>query len=65
MPAGTAGSVTWTCGSCDELISDHGLCNGPADDEVDRAENCPRLAVTVAAWDAEWDALDMDWEVSE
>ena len=26
-------SVTWTCGSCDELISDCGLISGPADDE--------------------------------
>jgi len=55
-------SVNWTCGSCDELISDHGLSNGPAEDERGHAGTCPRLAATVAAWDAEWDALDADWE---
>jgi len=55
-------SVTWTCGSCDKLISDHGLSNGPAEDERGHAGKCPRLAATIAAWDAEWESLDADWE---
>jgi len=58
-------SVTWTCGPCDERIIDHGLCNGPADDECGHAQNCPRLAATIAAWDAEWDALDAQWEAGQ
>jgi len=40
-------------GSCEGLIIDHGLCNGPADDERDHADSCGRLAAAVAAWDAE------------
>lgn len=38
-------SVTWTCGSCDQVIIDHGLCNGPAEDERGHAGNCPRLVL--------------------
>ena len=49
-------SFAWTCQSCDAVISDRGLCNGPADDERGHSDDCPRLAVTVAAWDAEWEA---------
>ena len=49
-------SFSWTCGSCQGLISDHGLCNGPADDERGHADDCARLAATIAAWDAEWEA---------
>ena len=37
-------SFSWTCGSCEALISDHGLCNGPADDERGHADDCARLA---------------------
>lgn len=58
-------SVTWTCGSCDRAISDHGLCNGPADDEVGHTTNCPRLAATIDAWDAEWEAIEADWEAGQ
>jgi len=55
-------SFSWTCGSCEGLISDHGLCNGPADDERGHRDDCARLAATVAAWDAESAALDAEWE---
>lgn len=58
-------SVAWTCGSCDQVIFDHGLCDGPAEDERGHTGNCPRLAATIAAWDAEWDAIDADWEVGQ
>lgn len=57
--------VIWRCGSCDEVISDCGLCNGPADDECGHADKCPRLAATVAAWDAEWEGLDAEWEAGQ
>ncbi len=49
-------SFIWTCPSCDSLISDRGLCNGPADDEHGHASTCRRLAMTVAVWDAQWEA---------
>lgn len=49
-------SVAWTCHSCDKTISDRGPGSGPADDEHGHAGNCPRLAATIAAWDAEWEA---------
>ena len=58
-------SFTWTCGSCDGLISDRGLCNGPADDERGHANGCTRLAATIAAWDAESAALDAAWEAGQ
>jgi len=55
-------SVSWTCESCESLISDHGLCNGPADDERGHADGCTRLAATIAAWDAESATFDAEWE---
>ena len=58
-------SFAWTCGSCDGLISDRGLCNGPADDERGHADGCTRLAATIAAWDAESAALDTAWEAGQ
>jgi hypothetical protein len=58
-------SVSWRCGSCDEVIIDLGLCNGPADDERGHTRNCPRLAATIAAWDAEWEALDAEREAGQ
>jgi hypothetical protein len=58
-------SVAWHCGSCDRAISDHGLCNGPADDERGHAGNCSRLAATIAKDQAEWDALDAEWEAGQ
>ena len=58
-------SFSWTCGSCEGRISDHGLCNGPADDERGHAESCARFAATVAAWDAETAEFDADWEAGQ
>lgn len=58
-------SVAWTCGSCGQVIFDRGLCNGPADDERGHAQGCPRLTATIAAWDAESEALDTDWEAGQ
>lgn len=58
-------SVAWHCGTCDRTISDHGLCNGPADDERGHADNCARLAATIAKDQAEWDALEADWEAGQ
>jgi hypothetical protein len=45
--------------------TDHGLCNGPADDEQGHTENCARHAATVAAWNAEWEAADAEWEAGQ
>jgi hypothetical protein len=49
-------SVGWTCTTCSKAISDHGLDNGPADDERGHAPGCQRLARTIHAWEAEWEA---------
>jgi len=58
-------SVSWTCGSCEGLIIDHGLCNGPADDERGHADSCARLAAAVAERDAEWEAFDAGREAGQ
>ncbi len=58
-------SFSWRCGSCEGLISDHGLCDGPADDERGHADDCARLAATIAAWDAESAAFDAEWEAGQ
>lgn len=58
-------SFAWTCRSCDRVVSDHGLCNGPAEDERGHAEGCQRLAATVAAAEAEWAAADAEWEAGQ
>jgi hypothetical protein len=55
-------SFGWTCRSCDQHITDRGLIQGPADDEVGHAENCTRLAAAVAEWDAEAARWDAEWE---
>ena len=55
----------WTCRSCDQPISDHGLIAGPADDEPGHAQDCPRLAAAIAEWDtrtAQWAA---EWEAGQ
>ncbi len=49
-------AFAWTCQSCDRVIDDRGLCNGPADDERGHADRCPHLAATVARSEAEWEA---------
>jgi hypothetical protein len=49
-------SITWTCTTCDHTITDHGLANGPADDERGHTSNCQRLAATIADRNAEWEA---------
>ncbi len=49
-------SFGWTCRSCDRHVSDRGLIQSPADDELGHAGDCPRLAAAVAEWDAGWEA---------
>ena len=49
-------TVGWTCTTCSKTILDHGLDNGPADDERGHAPGCTRLARTIQARDAEWEA---------
>jgi hypothetical protein len=46
-------SVTWTCRSCDAVISDYGVRDGPDLDEEGHAPDCHRLADATAAWQAE------------
>jgi hypothetical protein len=49
-------SFAWRCRSCDQAISDRGLIAGPADDEPGHTDDCPRLAASVAEWNAGWEA---------
>jgi hypothetical protein len=49
-------SFTWHCPSCDQAIGDRGLIAGPADDELGHTDNCTRLTVAVAEWNAGWEA---------
>jgi len=55
----------WTCRSCDKSITDRGLIQGPADDELGHADDCPRLAAAVAEWDAETERWEADWEAGQ
>ena len=49
-------SFAWNCGSCHQAISDRGLIAGPADGELGHDSRCARLAATLDAWNAEWEA---------
>ena len=49
-------SFAWRCASCEQVISDHGLIAGPANNEIGHAGDCGRLAAAVAEWDAGWEA---------
>jgi hypothetical protein len=55
-------SFAWTCDTCEHLITDHGQCNGPADDERGHAQGCTRLAATIARAEARWADIETDWE---
>lgn len=58
-------SFAWTCQSCSSVIRDHGIANGPADDEEGHAEHCPRLTAAIDAWHAEWEEPEADWEAGQ
>ncbi len=58
-------SFGWTCRSCDEHISDRGLIQGPADDELGHAEDCPRLGAAVAEWNARAAQWAAEWEAGQ
>jgi hypothetical protein len=49
-------TVGWTCTTCDGAISDHGPETHPQEAEHGHARGCARLARTIQAWDAEWEA---------
>jgi hypothetical protein len=49
-------SFGWRCASCEGLVIDRGPFDGPVDAEPGHGDGCPRLAATVAAWEAEWEA---------
>jgi hypothetical protein len=49
-------TVSWTCTTCGNSISDHGLTSGPADDEHGHDPDCQRLARTINDWNAGWEA---------
>jgi hypothetical protein len=50
-------TVSWTCASCGEWITDSGPYNGhPDDDERGHAEDCARHLAEAAAYQARMDA---------
>ncbi len=51
-----ARSFGWTCRTCDQQITDHGLIAGPVDNEHGHADHCHRLAKAIAKWNAGWEA---------
>jgi hypothetical protein len=56
---------SWTCPSCDKHITDRGLIQGPVDDEIGHADDCPRLAAAIAERDAQIAEWDADWEAGQ
>jgi hypothetical protein len=53
-------SFAWVCPTCRSTIIDRGPQAGhPADTEEGHADDCQRLATEIAAWNASWDAEDM------
>jgi hypothetical protein len=59
-------SFYWTCPACDQGISDRGPYEShPEDNERGHADSCARLAADVAAWQAQRDAEDAEWEAGQ
>ena len=53
-------SFAWICPACRGTVIDRGPEAGrPEDCEEGHASGCPRLAAAVAAWDASWNAEDI------
>ena len=49
-------SIGWTCTTCGKAISDHGPEIEPEEAERGHTQGCARLARTIQARDAEWEA---------
>ena len=59
-PAFRARSFAWVCPGCRATVIDRGPEAGrPEDCEEGHAEGCIRLAATVATWNAQWNAGDL------
>ncbi len=59
-------SFYWTCPACEQGIGDRGPYEShPEDNEHGHAEGCTRLAADIAAWQAERDAEDAEWEAGQ
>jgi len=63
---GSSPSYGFTCGSCSQFVSDHGPYDPhPLDRETGHAADCARQAAEVAAWQAERDREDAEWEAGQ
>jgi hypothetical protein len=52
-------SFLWACPACQGTVIDFGPEAGnPEDQEQGHADDCPRLAAAVTAWNASWDTED-------
>jgi hypothetical protein len=49
-------AIIWTCSACDQVITDHGPFNHPADNEHGHAPACQQLTAAIQAWDTQWEA---------
>jgi len=59
-------SFYYTCPACEQGISDRGPYEShPEDNERGHAEGCTRLAADVAAWQAQRDAEEAEWEAGQ
>jgi hypothetical protein len=59
-------SFYYTCPACDQGITDRGPYEShPEDNERGHDEGCTRLATDVAAWRAQRDAEDAEWEAGQ
>jgi hypothetical protein len=59
-------SFYYTCAACEQGISDRGPYeNHPEDNERGHAGGCARLTADVAAWQAQREAEDAEWEAGQ
>jgi len=59
-------SFYYTCPACAQGISDRGPYEShPEDNDRGHADGCTRLAADVAAWQAQRDAEDAEWEAGQ
>ena len=59
-------SFYYPCPACEQGISDRGPYEShPEDNEHGHAEGCTRLAADIAAWQAQRDGEDAEWEAGQ
>jgi hypothetical protein len=63
---GSSPSYGFTCGSCSQFVSDHGPYDPhPLDRETGHSAGCEHQAAEMAAWQAQRDREDAEWEAGQ